>query len=37
MNELTQWKSQAEELNRKVGDILVMKKTRNRINIPDKK
>jgi hypothetical protein len=37
MNELTYWKSQAEELNRKVGDILVMKKTRNRINLPDKK
>ena len=37
MNELTHWKSQAEEINRKVGDILVMKKTRNRINLPDKK
>ena len=37
MSELTCWKSQAEELNRKVGDILVMKKTRNRINLPEKK
>lgn len=37
MSELSSWKSQAEELNRKVGDILVMKKTRNRINLPDKK
>ena len=34
MSELSHWKSQAEELNRKVGDILVMKKTRNRINLP---
>jgi hypothetical protein len=32
MNELTQWKSQAEELNRKVGDILVMKKTRKKLH-----